>query len=188
MWVFILDYLFGRMFKRRLEKWLSEWQSMKQEIRELENRLSDQQADLYQRYAGSNLKIMLRERKSAEQFLNHEDPRLRFVSLAIILNHWGVTEAVVDHCILLAPRDCDVDVRQVALLCIGRYYQDTQQPSICGLLAKIAADEGTNADVREVAYDQLCRVAGIPWHRRKFIGVTFPENIDWALLKKYGKG
>jgi hypothetical protein len=186
MFAFLFDYALRRIAKRQVENLLSECLSMKQEIDELKVKLRQQQADIYVRYAGTNLDVMLASRERAEQFMSHEDPRIRFVALDLILSLWGLTEAVVAKCKPLALEDCDAEVRQVALLCIGKYYHDTRETNVCKLLAKISADEATNMDVREVAYDQLCRVTGIPCHPRKFIGVTFPENIDWALLGKYG--
>ena len=53
--------------------------------------------------------------------------RIRFVELDIILSHWGLTEEVVAICEVLALKDSDSEVRQVALLCIGKYYARTGQ-------------------------------------------------------------
>lgn len=167
MVVFFLDYLLKRLVKNQLYDCLSECYSMSREISDLKIALARKQADLDLRYAGDKAEAMLQSLESAERFIDDEDPRIRVTALDIILRHWGVSKTLVERCKAIVLEDSDAEVRQVALLCIGRYYDNTDESSVLMLLAKIVGDETAAADVREVAYEQLCRIAGKRKRKRK---------------------
>ncbi|RMG32192.1 MAG: hypothetical protein D6725_18210 [Planctomycetota bacterium] len=126
--------------------------------------------------------------RKPERFLHNADPKRRIAALRVLARKGMVTESVLQDVEQIMRSDIDVGARIAAVT----YIVQTKRASGClraaRSLAQIVADESNPVYQREVAYQGIYQVLGIPvseWPetRAAFGQFEFPDDIDWELVR-----
>jgi hypothetical protein len=133
---------------------------------------------------------MLRDRKIAEKYLQHQQSDFRFIALNIIRDHWKPDEQFIAICEKLVDSDDDARVRAAAVTSLGVCCDSTGDRRIGQVLARMVADAAQPEALRKSAYHALMQLdrggvyleASVPMSDSP---MQFPDDVDWALVSSY---
>jgi hypothetical protein len=137
-------------------------------------------------HSGPIVRELAQSKEATYGKLTDHDARNRFAALSLLHLIWGITQEIVDTCEDLASCDPGAKVRGAAVLCLSKYYRNTNNVRIKKLLASITIDAKEAADVREVAYSGLFSLAEpdpLEWPNLG-LGFNFPTDVDWAFVNR----
>jgi hypothetical protein len=133
-----------------------------------------------------------RSRKElAQEFLAHQMPNLRMAALIVLTEHHLVDERTRTSCEEMARGDSDLEVRHVAISCLGRLYRYTDNARIGEFYANLVRDAGCPMPLRRAAYLNLYflrprNVRSSPILKIVKRGFRFPEEVDWSFVDSFG--
>lgn len=144
----------------------------------------------WQRMLGHEFERMLESRQATEAYLNHPDPSRRLAALDVLKYHWGPDEHFAAECERLSFGDPDPKVRTTALMRLGRFYEQTNDPRVGKLLGAAVRDESMFHDCRLWAYYGLFQVRGVSPENRPALQIgtgefRFPQDVDWAFVDSF---
>ena len=146
----------------------------------------------WQRLAGPRLADLLTDRTAAVACLRELDAKLRQVALQVVAHIWGADAEYARACYLLLASDPDLDVRITAASCLAISFRGTGDPNVGKALAQIVADRSESVLLRDIAYQGLFEVRGLPVEMwpimdAKSAGERFPDQVDWVLVASFLK-
>jgi|GEM_PF-7057972 len=142
----------------------------------------------FERLAGPELPNMLKGRKETEVYLEHVDPNCRCASLTLLTDYWKVGTEVTSVIEEIGLNDPDIQVRCVALFCLGSTYRGQNNARVGRLFAQLARNESQDPRVREAAYKGLLDLRNVPIHQRPPIGGFQLQAANWTLVDSFLEG
>jgi hypothetical protein len=132
--------------------------------------------------AGGHLENIVLHHEVTLQYLCHSDSGVRRAAIHLTADYIDKYISVFQDVIA-----SDItDVRETALLAIGRCYKSTQSSTIGLMLARIVQDGAAEQSIRIHAYYALMRVHGptnLLTIKTRYIETL--ADIDWALVNEY---
>src|SRR5439155_18152753 len=125
-----------------------------------------------------------------ERQLRNPTPDIRNVALEVLSFHWKQKGNFVATCETIAFDDPIPRIRAIALLCLARCYEATDDVRIGRLLASVVREESPYPDIRRAAYHGLfiLRDLQLTWPglaARPPTELRIPEDIDWAFVNSF---
>lgn len=110
---------------------------------------------------GTESSNVLKSSESALRYLSCPILQKRIAALLGLIYLWPCTSTVCEQVIMLVNGDEDLELRKVALLGLGNWYENTQNVEIGRILAKLSNDENEPKSLRDAALYTLKKIAGI---------------------------
>jgi hypothetical protein len=141
----------------------------------------------WQEVIGPQFNEMLRDRMLAERYMQAADTNLRYVAVAMMSCDWKPTQQAAAIAKTLAVQDSDPRVRKAAVAVVMIYYAGTKNNKVTKLLADIVSDDRQPAEIRQVAYQGLFQVRGLPMGMWPIVTTApnefqIPHDIDWTFV------
>ena len=142
--------------------------------------------------AGTHWDEMTESQGSAAAFLRHPKKDVRRAALSALSLYWK--RDPTDDCAAVikdvALNDSEPVVRAIALVVLGGFYKNTQDPKIGRLFAECIADDTESTALRKAAYGALCSLCGR--EDLKFVEregesprLFRYSDIDWGLVNRF---
>ncbi|MHB2020050.1 MAG: HEAT repeat domain-containing protein [Candidatus Xenobia bacterium] len=116
-------------------------------------------------------------------YLDSEDEQLRSAAIRVLGFYWTLPE-FRDKAWEMFRSDPDLDVRQVALMSWGAYYNESHDPHVLRLLGQIFSDPNEDPGTRGGAYMSAQYVAGVPGPDKRDVSDDPDGLIDWAWAER----
>jgi hypothetical protein len=164
---------------------LREARSIKSEAENTVKRVEEQHQLYLNGLVGNLTERAMNDRKEAERCLYDTDRNVRIVGLEILLDVWQSRDlAFRATCERMILHDPDEEVRAVAINCLAKCYEGTNDSRVAQFLANLVRDDILSAEVRTAAYFGLLIVTGELGRRPQLIlDFAFPESVDWGYVE-----
>jgi hypothetical protein len=174
---------------RQIDLLLASVAESKQRILEMTQRIGESKRRDWETWAGAILPEMLVSKDASVCYLHHDNPCLRKVAIALLLDHWCCVPEFASTLRQLAVEDADPTVQEMALIVMGSSSSGLRSPSLARFFSRIVLDERMASNVRLCAYNLLFQIEGLPsssWPtiralRGQFV---FPSDVDWAFVNR----
>lgn len=141
--------------------------------------------------AAHDVDRLYESRVSAESYLTHQDPKLRWAAIAMIAHHWGLDDVLKAACERLALDDPDANVRALAVSHLAHCYYQTDDPRVSRMIAHVVYNNAKPQVLRRAAYSALFdlrrsgRLEVAKRHLPTVAGFKFPDDVDWRFVDTF---
>lgn len=165
---------------------LRQARAIKSEAEATARRAEDRHQLYLTELAGELADRAMKDRGEAEKCLCHPDKNVRIVGLTVMLDVWQANDDTFRAaCERLLLHDPDEQVRAVAINCLSKCHEATNDQRIASMLATLVRNESFSTEVRTAAYFGLLTVTGEFGHRPELIlDFAFPEDVDWSYVDR----
>lgn len=127
-----------------------------------------------------------RDRSEAEKCLSHTDKNVRIVGLSVLIDVWHAADTeFLASCERMIFHDSDQEVKAVAINCLSKCFEATNDQRVVQIFASLVKDELQVTELRTAAYFALLTVTGELERRPELIlDFTFPNDVDWSLMNR----
>ncbi len=160
-----------------------------QECVELIGSFRQVQTEAWRKLLGPLAGPLFASEEETRRHLSHEDARIRFVALSMMVDHWKARapHPFVERCEQMALSDPDAKIRGAALTYLGVCYHSTNDRRLGRVLATIVRSEDESTETRWAAYRSLVAISvprSVPGQRPSSIGwrLEQSEQFDWKLV------
>ncbi len=169
-----------------LSELLRESRAIKAQAESATRRVEERHQLYLNRLAGELADRAKEDRSEAEKCLSHAERNVRIVGLDALLNVWQANDGPFrTRCEHILLHDPDEQVRAVALNCLAKCYESTNDQRVACLFAGFVRDEAQSKEIRIAAYFGLLIVNGDFQRRPELIlDFSFPEDVDWPYVDR----
>lgn len=125
-------------------------------------------------------------RSEAEQCLCHADKNVRIAALESLQDVWQAKDMRFQAaCKRMIVDDCDEEVKAVAINCLAKCHEGTNEESVAKWLAGFVKNDSLSTTMRTAAYFGLLVLAGdFQRHPELILDFAFPDNVDWSFVDR----
>ena len=126
-------------------------------------------------------------RPEVEHFLTSDDPRLRYIALHVLTQHFGLQE-YWGTALTFLRHDPDEDCRRMAASSLASLKRNTKDTKTLEALARSVSNKSEDEDVRIRAYTAMREV--LDFDGREQMRIVGPEfdlerDADWQMIHSY---
>lgn len=153
----------------------------------------DHKRHLWELLAGDSLPILLNNREATEKALQDANPKMRMAGMCLLCDHWPHRPNLRRQLENLAAEDSDVQVRSMALVCLGTIHRGTNDTKLGIRFAEIVRDEHQSTRLRRSAYSGLINLRALPLLSpvvmlfNENLSNEFPVGCDWEFVESFLK-
>lgn len=151
----------------------------------------DHKRHLWETLAGDSLPFLLKNRESTEKALQDANPKMRMAGISLLCDHWPHRPDLRGQLENLAAEDADLQVRAMAIVCLGTIHRGTNDTELGMRLAKLVRNEKQPARLRWSAYSGLINLRALsllsPISKlfNENLSKEFPAGCDWEFVESF---
>jgi hypothetical protein len=175
---------------QRIDELLTSVEQTRQLCFEGMNRIAESKRRDWAAWAGPRLLDLLASREETMHRLGDENPLLRKIAIALLLDHWQCVPELASTLRQMAVEDPDPGVQEIALLVLASFYSRSRDRNFSRFLSQLVSTEGMPVRLRQFAYNALFQVEGKPVYSWPTLRIAkgefaFPDDVDWGFVKRF---
>lgn len=172
--------------KQEIAFLLDQFEDLERDFEELGGRTERLVDRRLEELAGSQLAIMLRNKKETLKYLCDDKADLRQAAVQLAYRHWKLHKILAPVYKRMAKTDPDMDVRDSAIRALGTSFAASKENQIGRLLAEIIQDASLPDGIRLTAFTSLLRLHGnLDYTGKSPLVPLCLKDVDWDLVGQY---